>query len=223
MTPYVLLSLWAPDDEATCLAHAFAQRLHQRRAAVTLIDGDAPAHAAVKAAVEAAPGAAVVVFAHGGEVLSARSGGAPWAHAEELARLLSGRRVYAFACSTFKPQARLLFDTFANRAVAACVAVFAGHCAPVMTPLVRDGGVAATMEQPLFAMIDRFLGGEEDLAALQSCGRCHAAWDLPIELDLPSEDPNQDGAFGWSSAMYLGGFFESLRIRTKAALLAEAA
>ena len=61
---------------------------------------------------------------------------------------------------------------------------------------------------------------ENDIGAacrdLVNLGRKHAEWDLPIEIDLPSEDPDRDGAFGWSSSAFLGVFFKSLRVRTKA-------
>ncbi len=68
---------------------------------------------AVRAAAEACPDAAIVVFAHGGPALAARRGGDAWIRAQQLAEILPGRRVYAFACSTFVPQ-RLLVRTKAQ-------------------------------------------------------------------------------------------------------------
>ncbi len=219
MTPYILVSLWADDDDATRIAHVFACGLDARRAAARFVHGDAPAHEALRLAVEACPDAAVIIFAHGGPALSARRGGDAWIRAEELAAILSGRRVYAFACSTFVPQPPLLLNTFASLAVDACVSVFVGHRAPIMAPFADEAcqeDVRRRMEGALHDLIERFVDGEDDERELRNVGRMHAVWDLPLEIDLPSEDPDREGAFGWSSSAFLGGFFESLRVQRKA-------
>ncbi len=215
MSPYILVSLWAEDDDATMISHVFALALHGRRPAAHLVHGEAPPHEALRRAAEACDGAPVVLFAHGGPALSARRRGPPWIDAVQLAQILSGRRVYAFACSTFVPQPGLLFGTFAHRVVEACVDVFVGHEAPIMAPLVRESHVARRMEDALIHLIERFIGGEDDENALVNVGRMYASWDLPIEIDLPSDDPQREGAFGWSSAAFLGVFFKSLRVLTK--------
>jgi hypothetical protein len=219
VTPYVLVSLWAGDDDATRIAHMFACGLHARRAAARFVHGDAPEHDALRAAAEACPGAPVVVFAHGGAALSARRGSEAWIRAEELAAILSGRRVYAFACSTFVPQPPLLFNNFACLAVDACVSVFVGHEAPIMAPFAGEASqelVRQRMEEAIHGLLERFIDGEDDEQELRNVGRMHAASDLPLEIDLPSEDPDREGAFGWSSSAFLGGFFKSLRVETKA-------
>ena len=59
------------------------------------------------------------------------------------------------------------------------------------------------------------LWAEDDQATLIDIGRMYASYDLPIELDLPSEDPAQVGALGWSSSAFLTGFFKSLRVTSK--------
>ena len=217
MKRYILVSLWAADDEATERAHAFAAKLHGRRPAAEFLHGEAPLHADLKKAAAAWPDAAFVLFGHGGPALSARRSGARWIDAPGLASILSGRRVYAFACSTFELQAALLWDTFARQAVESCIQVFVGHAAKVMTPLVAEGTVTEKMEGALFHMIDRFVEGEEDGEALIDLGRMHTDWDAPVELDLLPEDPDQVGALGWSSSLFLGGFFKSIRVEKKAA------
>jgi hypothetical protein len=217
--PYVLVSLWADDDDATQLSHAFALRFHERRGAARFVHGEAPSHEDLTTAAEACPDAAVVIFAHGGPALSARRGGDAWIRARDLAAIASGRRVYAFACSTFVPQPALSLHTFATLAVDACVSVFVGHEAPVMTPFASEASQALarrTMDDALFGLIERFIEGEDDERELVNIGRMYASWDLEVELDLPGEDPRADGAFGWSSAAFLGGFFKSLRVRAKA-------
>lgn len=217
MKPYILVSLWAADDEATERAHAFAAKLHGRRPAAEFLHGEAPLHADLQKAAEAWPEAAFVLFGHGGPALSARRGGARWIDAPGLASILSGRRVYAFACSTFELQAALLWDSFANQAVASCIRIFVGHAAKVMTPLAAERTLTEKMEGALFHMIERFVEGEENEAALIDLGRMYADWEAPVELDLPSQDPDQKGALGWSSSLFLGGFFKSIRVHAKAA------
>jgi hypothetical protein len=216
---YIIVSIWAEDDDATRLSHAFASQLHERRGAIAFVHGDAPPYDALKLAVTDAPDAAVVIFAHGGPALSARRGGAAWISPEDLAAILSGRRVYAFACSTFVPHRLLFHDTFASRAVESCIRVFVGHEAPVMTPFAGEASrrrVERTMEDALVHLIETFVDGEDDKDELVNVGRAYASWDVELELDLPSEDPDREGAFGWSSAAFLGSFFKSLRVSTKA-------
>jgi hypothetical protein len=218
--PYILVSLWADDDDATRASHAFALGFHALHGAARFVHGEAPSHDDLRMAAEACPDAAVVIFAHGGPALSPRSGGVAWIGARDLAEILSGRRVYAFACSTFVPHRLLFFSTFASLAVDACVGVFAGHEAPVMTPSFADEArrdrTRRTMEDALSRLIERFIEGEDDEGELVNVGRMYATWDLEVEIDLPSEDPYREGAFGWSSGAFLGGFFKSLRVRTKA-------
>jgi hypothetical protein len=217
--PYILVSLWADDDEATKVSHAFARRLHERHGAARFVHGEAPSHDDLRMAAEACPDAPVVIFAHGGAALSARRGDVAWIGAGDLAEILHGRRVYAFACSTFAPQRLLFFSTFASLAVDACVGVFVGHEAPVMTPFADEAHqnrTRQTMEDALSGLIERFVEGEDDEGELVNVGRMYASWDLEVEIDLPSEDPGREGAFGWSSGAFLGGFFKSLRVRTKA-------
>jgi hypothetical protein len=136
--------------------------------------------------------------------------------AKRLAEILPGRRVYAFACSTFVPKSPFLLDTFACRAVDACVGVFAGHDASVMAPLAGKSRVSERMETALFHLIDEFIDGEDDENSLVNIGRMFASADLLVEIDLPSEDPHGEGAFGWSSAAFLATFFKSLRVQKKA-------
>jgi hypothetical protein len=217
--PYILVSLWADDDEATRVSHAFALRFHERHPAARIIHGEAPSHHDLRMAAEACPDAAVVIFAHGGPALSARRDGDVWMRAEDLAEILSGRRVYAFACSTFAPQRLLFFSTFASRAVDSCVNVFVGHEAPVMTPFAAETSQDRTteiMETALSKLIESFIEGEDDQGELVNVGRMYASWDLAVEIDLPSEDPGREGAFGWSSGAFRGGFFKSLRVGAKA-------
>jgi hypothetical protein len=216
MKPYILVSVWADDDDATRVSHAFALELHERCAAAHFVDGEAPSHEDLKTAVDRWPEAAIVIFAHGGAALSARRLGAAWIRAEELAAILSGRRVYAFACSTFVPQRALLLNTFASLAVDACVNVFVGHEAPVMTPFAGQTGATQNMVDVISGLIESFIDGEDDEDTLVEIGRMRASWDKPVEIDLPSEDPDREGAFGWSSVGFLRGFFKCLRVRTKA-------
>ena len=192
MNRYVLVSLWAEDDDATRASHGFAQKLGERRAPARFVHGQAPPIDHLEAAARDAKDAAVVIFSHGGSALSARCGGQPWIGPKDLATRLTGRRVYAFACSTFVPHTTLLLSTFAQQAVDACIDVFVGHEAPVMAPLA---GTVRTqqMEEALFALIDRFIDGEDDEKTLSNIGRMHGASDLVIELDLPSEDPRARG------------------------------
>jgi hypothetical protein len=211
--PYILVSLWAEEDDATTVSHAFALALRARHPVTSFLHGESPSHDALRNAAGASPGAAVVIFAHGGGALSPRRGGAPWIQAALLAEILSGRRVYAFACSTFVPHRDLFLGTFASLAVTACVDVFVGHEAPIMTPSAEQTALAPNVGEALVKLIETFVDGEDDEATLVNTGRTYAAWDLPIELDLPSED---EGAMGWSSAAFLGVFFKSLRVRTKA-------
>lgn len=212
--PYLLLSLWSPQDEATIRAHAFAQLLHQRRAAVAFFDGEAVDWSMIQEAATRHPEAVVVVFSHGGATLSASRSGVGL-HPSELAAHLSGRRIYAFACSTFEPQRLLIHSTFAQHAVDACIQVFAGHAAPVMAPLSAHQR-SEQMESALCSLILRFVDGEEDEASLRNFGRGFVTADQLFELDLPPEDPEQEGALGWSSGIYLQKFFASLRVRSKA-------
>jgi hypothetical protein len=214
VNPYILVSLWADDDDATMLSHAFAQRLHEQRGAAQFVHGDAPSHDDLRTAAEACPDGAVVIFAHGGPWLTARGGGQSWIRAAELAAILSGRRVYAFACSTFMPQPPLLLNTFASLAVDACVSVFVGHEAPIMAPFAVDAGVRRDMEEALHALIARFIDGEDDQSELVSVGQARASWDQWVYIDLP-EDPDREGSFGWSSSAFLGVFFNSLRVLRK--------
>jgi hypothetical protein len=213
--PYILVSLWAPDDDATQLSHAFAERFHARRSAVRFVHGAAPSHDELRTAAEACPGAALVLFAHGGPALAAHRGGDAWIRPHDLAAIASGRRVYAFACSTFVPQPRLGLHNFATLAVDACVDVFVGHEAPVMTPFAGEGSEAHAgqrMDDALFALIERFVEGEDDARELVNIGRMYASWDEEVELDLVNED---EGAPSWSSAIFLGGYFKSLRVSSK--------
>jgi hypothetical protein len=214
-TPYILVSLWSAEDEATRVSHGFAEALHRRRGAVAFLHGEAPQHAEVAEAAARWPHAAVILVGHGGHALAARRGGDPWIDAGGLARLMPGRRAYAFACSTFVPHPAIFFSTFACGAVDACVQVFAGHEAPIMAPFAEAADVQHRMVEAMFQLIERFVDGEDDERALVNLGRQHATWDLPIELDLPGGGAAEDGAFGWSSSAFLGGFFQSLRVRAK--------
>jgi hypothetical protein len=129
--------------------------------------------------------------------------------------MLSGRRVYAFACETCLPQTSLLFQTFAERTVSACVSVFAGHQACVMAPQKEHGAALSRLDDALFQLIEAFVDGEEDQSTLCAIGERHAPWDLNVELDLAPEDPGCEGAFGWSTAIFLRQLFESLRVHKK--------
>jgi hypothetical protein len=214
--PYILISVWSPEDEATRHAHAFAQKLDQRRPAVHFLDGEAPPHDAVKQAVATAPDAPVVIFSHGGSHLAPRRGGPRWSDAQELAQLLSGRRVYVFACDTFTPQQQLMWQTFAENAVAACIAVFAGYCSTISAPTPAHQLANPHIDTALFHLIEAFLDGEQDPEALQLIGRTYGSADLEFPIDLASEDPEQNGAFGWTSAQLLQKFFNDLRVDAKA-------
>lgn len=216
MSDYILVSLWAEDDAATVRSHAFACRLHNHRPATEFLEGAAVSLDDLQRCAAMAADATVIVFSHGGSYLSARRAGPVWSNAQQFGKLLSGRRVYAFACDTFTPSARLLWGHFAEQAVTACISVFAGHAAPVMSPSIEQGAASAEIEAALFELIERFVDGEQDQDTLRSIGESRVSWDLPVELDLPSDDPDQEGAFGWSSALFLGQFFKSLCIRTKA-------
>lgn len=217
MNPYILVSLWSEEDEATRCSHAFALKLQKRRTPLAFIDGTNPDPEQLSNAVAKSATAGVVLFAHGGSALSAYRGGAPWIAAEGLAQHLSGRRVYAFACSTFVPNPAIFYSTFASRAVSSCIKVFVGHEAPVMTPFADQGDASKKMDEALLRLIESFIDGEDAQDALVSIGRSYAPWDvtLDLELDLPSESPSVEGALGWSSAAFLQGFFQSLRVRTK--------
>lgn len=218
MRPYVLVSLWSEADEATRCSHAFALKLRERRAPLAFISGTHPDPEELRQAVAMSPQASIVLFAHGGSALSACRAGAPWIAAEELAQHVSGRRVYAFACSTFAPNPALFYSTFACQAVSACIEVFVGHAAPVMTPFADQGDASQKMEDALLRLIESFIDGEDDQDELVSIGRGNAPWDVAFDLplDLPSQSPGVEGALGWSSAAFLQGFFQSLRVRTKA-------
>ena len=213
--PYILISVWSPEDEATPHAHAFAQKLHQRRPAVHFLNGEAPPHDEVKQAVATAPDASVVIFSHGGRHLSAHSGGDSWCDASELAQLLSGRRVYVFACDTFTPQRALLASTFAQNAVDSCIAVFAGYCSTISAPTPAHQLANPRIDTALFHLIEAFLEGEQDPVELRAIGRLYGAENFEFSIDLPSEDPEQDGALGWGTAQVLQTFFNDLCVHTK--------
>ncbi|MFH1465768.1 MAG: hypothetical protein ABIO70_15380 [Pseudomonadota bacterium] len=219
MSGYVLVSLWAKDDEASAAAHAMAMRAHEIQPALALIAGEAPDRGEIRRALEAAPGASLVIFGHGGAHFAARRGGASWACAAELAALAPGRRVYAFACDTFTPTPKLLWQTFGDEAVRACVGVFVGHAAPVMSPFAYEGSrrdARERMERGVLALIAAFVAGVDDEDVLRNLGATEAVDDdSVIELDLPSADPDQEGAFGWSSGLFLHAFRASLRTRAK--------
>ena len=221
--PYILISVWSPKDEATPHSHAFAQKLHQRRPAVHFLNGEAPPHDEVKQAVASAPDAPVVIFSHGGSHLAPRRGGPRWSDAQELAQLLSGRRVYVFACDTFTPQQQLMWNTFATHAVESCIAVFAGYCSTISAPTPAHQLANPHIDTALVHLIEAFLEGEQDPEALQLIGRQYGSADLEFRLDLDSEDPEQDGAFGWSSAQLLQKFFNDLRVYEKVPASAAAA
>ena len=221
--PYILISVWSPDDEATQHAHDFAQKLHQRRPAVAFLSGKAPPHNEVKQAAHEAADASVVIFSHGGRHLSAHSDGDRWCDASELAQMLSGRRVYVFACDTFTPQRALLASTFAQNAVESCIAVFAGYCSVIGAPTPAHQLTNPQIETALFHLIGAFLDGEQDPVELRDIGRLYGSTDFGFSIDLPSEDPEQDGAFGWSSAQLLQKFFNDLRVHEKAPASAAAA
>lgn len=216
---YILISLWSADDDATTRSNTFSMELNRRHPAASVFAGPAPCLEAIREAAEAARDSPVVIFGHGGAALCAHRDGSGAITAPALAMALSGRRVYAFACSTFRPQPALTLRHFAEVAVESCIEVFVGHEAPVMTPLLADGDqdnpVLPKLLDALVALVMAFVGGEDDAQSLQRVGMDHADWDSPIEIDLPSEDPSSNGAFGWSSAAYLGTVFNSVRTERK--------
>ncbi len=215
MKPYILISVWAPDDHATPLSHAFATKFNDKHRATRFLQGEAPAHDEVKQAIETYPYLPVIIFGHGGAVIAARSGGEPWAHPAQLAAMMSGRRVYAFACSTFTPQSKLLMSNFATRAVDECIQTFVGHQAPVMTPFANVDDVRTRMDDVIQEMLETFIDGENEMNALQDVGRRRVNWELPVDLDLSTENPEMEGALGWSSAAFLGTFFNSICTESK--------
>jgi hypothetical protein len=213
---YVLVSLWVADDDATPRSHAFAEYVNSRWPARSFIQGETVQVDALERAIRDNLDAPIVVFAHGGAGLSPRRGGDGIA-AAELARAAPGRRVYAFACSTFVPQPNLDMCTFAERAVEYCVGTFVGHDAPVMTPFAdqsKEPEVVQKLHESVAAMVEKFVAGEDDEAALRNQAWLSAYADVEIEIDLPSQSPEQ-GGFGWSSAAFLRTFFKSLCVRSK--------
>jgi hypothetical protein len=213
--PYILISIWAQDDSATRLSHEFAQIFCNRHKPIHFEHGEAPSHNALKETIDRHPEAAIVIISHGGNALSARRGES-WATPHQLAFMMSGRRVYSFACSTFTPQDKLLMNTFATLAVDACIEVFVGHRAPIMTPYSSVMSARQTMDDVISKMIETFVEGDDDASSLQDVGRRLVNWNLPVEIDLPSESPDSTGELnGWSSAAFLGVFFNNLCVETK--------
>jgi hypothetical protein len=210
------VSLWAQEDRATPISHDFAVRLHERRKAVEFIHGASPSHITVKEKVAYYSDAAIVIVSHGGDALRSEENGDPWASAGDLASMLSGRRVYAFACSTFQPHKLLLLSNFAQQAVDACIQVFIGHRAPVMTPYATLAEPQQRMDHVICQMIEAFIDGENEESNLQDIGRSQVDWTEPvIELDLPSENPEMEGALGWSSVFFLGAYFQNICVARK--------
>ena len=213
MSTYVLVSLWSNEDEASVAAYAMARRLNEVLPALGHLEGEAPDREEVRSALSSSDDAALVIFGHGGTALSARADGPSWVRPSELAEIAPGRRVYAFACDTLTPPWR----TFGEAAVEACVKVFVGHAGSVTSPLIYEESEARRqIETGILAMITAFVAGENDAAVLRNSGETEASDKaLGIELDLPSQDPERTGAFGWSSMLFLHRFFERLDSRSK--------
>jgi hypothetical protein len=206
---YVLVSL--PGDEATQAADLFAQWLAGTPPLPHAAFHDpAVAHEDVARGVEQT-GRAVICshngFHDGVHSLRSQATGAPWATAEQIARVFLGARLYAYACETMGRAGKVYLDALGHEAHRLGVAAFAGHA------VFFDGGwdqnvLAENVESVRAAVakvIHAFLDGEDDANKLKLL-----AWESFDILDtgIVLDDPAVPSAFVVPFALHIA--FEHL-------------
>jgi hypothetical protein len=168
---YVLVSL--AGDEATQAADRFAQWLARTPPLPhAAFHEPSPAHDDVARGVEQTGRA--VVCSHDGvhdgvHSLRSEAAGAPWATAEQIARMFRGARLYAYACNTMGRDGKVDLDALGYEAHRQGVAAFAGHA------VFFDGGWEQNVltenvdavRAAVARVIHTFLEGEDDAYKLK--------------------------------------------------------
>ena len=156
-------------DDATREALLFAQRLAKKLGHHAFITAEHPDHDEVARTVQQAPSpVGVLFFGHDGGALRARSSDDPlvtdWASPSQLASLVPGGTIYAFACDSMGTRHIEDMSAVGHATVRAGSRAFLGHCC-VVSACVAE--VQESVVGAFAAMLDAYVAGEHDLAVLR--------------------------------------------------------
>lgn len=209
---YVLVSVFAEEDDATRASDAFAGWVIDHRRPSTAFRARAPDRDQVRAAVVAIDPRTAFVLGHGCADGLGPTRTTAWVTPEQFGDVFCGSRAYCFACD--------ISPRFAEAAVEAGVTAVLGHDGRIEAPAGEPDfppEVTLVLRTAMASAAFRFLDGCDDETELR---QIVAGYDVPIEEIAIPADPTAAAAAGarnaWAADVLLQRFGRTMRLHRAA-------